>query len=380
MINTYKEKINNILEFYKNSLNTNTSKIIKNNKNCNNSNVSFTRELASNQITGDQRIFSRIFNCTIKKAVDFLEVNVNSMKNSINNITNNSSNKYYIHDFKKLAIHRLSNIIEKKIYFDKMLIIFFFYFGIQRNLIYLMQKPYLEKTFRFNSKKTIPTEYGYINTIFYNSGKYTLEHPLKMDRLRKYLPRILENCKTLKKNKINFVLNKRNNKIYTKNICYNFCIYFDGINIFGNEILQKKECYMIIEYLKVNNEIIFDIQNVGNISKLGNISLTLDDRLYYLNVMSKILFKLDENKKQNINIEKQKEYIVAFYYLLILLMPFLRGTASIAEMSLYSLWKYYIGTSLNINQTVLLDVEALTLPFSIFYHNCFNGENRYLLF
>ena len=130
------------------------------------------------------------------------------------------------------------------------------------------------------------------------------------------------------------------------------------------------------------------------VSKLGNISLKINDRLYYLNVMSKILFKLDENKKQIINIEKQKEYIekqkeyiekqkeyiVAFYYLLILLMPFLRGTASIAEMSLYSLWKYYIGTSLNINQTVLLDVEALTLPFTIFYHNCFNGENRYLLF
>lgn len=49
-------------------------------------------------------------------------------------------------------------------------------------------------------------------------------------------------------------------------------------------------------------------------------------------------------------------------------------------MSLYSLWKYYIGTPLNINQNVLLDVEALTLPFTIFYNNCFNGDERYLLF
>ncbi len=61
-------------------------------------------------------------------------------------------------------------------------------------------------------------------------------------------------------------------------------------------------------------------------------------------------------------------------------MPFKRGTASIAEMSLYSLWKYYIGIPLNINQNVLLDIEVLTLPFSIFYFNCFNGENRYLLY
>lgn len=377
MSNNFKEKINKVLNTYKNNLNTNTSKIITNNKNCNNSNVSFTRDLASNQITGNQKIFSRIFNCTINKAVEFLGVNVNSIKNSFNSIINNSNNKYYIHDFKKLAIYKSSSIIENKIYFNKMLLIFFFYFGIQRNLIYLMQNSSLNDFYRNSNiiRKKMLRDFGYVNKFSNGSDSFYCYHPLKIDRLKKYLPRILQNYKTLKDNKSIFVVDK--NKINADNqkiIYHNCCIYFDGIKIFDDTILEKKECYMIIEFIEISDKIY--LHN----SKLGNVSLTIDDRLYYLNVMSKILFKLDENKKLNINIEKQKEYIVAFYYLLILLMPFERGTASIAEMSLYSLWKYYIGIPLNISQKVLLDVEVLTLPFSIFYINCFNGENRYLLY
>jgi len=374
MSNNFKEKINKVLNTYKKNLNTNTFKIISNNKNCDNSNVSFTRDLALNQITGNQKIFSRIFNCTINKAVEFLGVNVNSIKNSFNSIINNSNNKYYIHDFKKLAIHKSSSIIENKIYFNKMLLIFFFYFGIQRNLIYLMQDPFRTDIVFYNSiRKNFLKKFGYINKLFCGSGNYTMDHPLGIDRLKKNLSRILENCEILKNINNNFIIEKKyDNSKNTKT--YDFRIYFDGINIFDDKILEKKECYMIIQYLKIGEVIYFYA------SKLGNFSLTIDDRLYYLNVMSKILYKLDENKKLNTNIEKQKEYIVAFYYLLILLMPFQRGTASIAEMSLYSLWKYYIGIPLNINQNVLLDVEVLTLPFSIFYFNCFNGENRYLLY
>jgi hypothetical protein len=374
MSNNFKEKINKVLNTYKKNLNTNTFKIISNNKNCDNSNVSFTRDLALNQITGNQKIFSRIFNCTINKAVEFLGVNVNSIKNSFNSIINNSNNKYYIHDFKKLAIHKSSSIIENKIYFNKMLLIFFFYFGIQRNLIYLMQDPFRTDIVFYNSiRKNFLKKFGYINKLFCGSGNYTMDHPLGIDRLKKNLSRILENCEILKNINNNFIIEKKyDNSKNTKT--YDFRIYFDGINIFDDKILEKKECYMIIQYLKIGEVIYFYA------SKLGNFSLTIDDRLYYLNVMSKILYKLDENKKLNTNIEKQKEYIVAFYYLLILLMPFQRGTASIAEMSLYSLWKYYIGIPLNINQNVLLDVEVLTLPFSIFYINCFNGENRYLLY
>ena len=57
-------------------------------------------------------------------------------------------------------------------------------------------------------------------------------------------------------------------------------------------------------------------------------------------------------------------------------MPFALGTASIAEMFLYSLWKFYIGTRLEIRQTIMLDVEALTSNFDIFYKNCFNNDDN----
>ena len=61
-------------------------------------------------------------------------------------------------------------------------------------------------------------------------------------------------------------------------------------------------------------------------------------------------------------------------------MPFSAGTASIAELSLYTLSIYYLGSQININKNVMLDVEALTLPFNIFYENCFKEEpnNIYL--
>ena len=57
-------------------------------------------------------------------------------------------------------------------------------------------------------------------------------------------------------------------------------------------------------------------------------------------------------------------------------MPFSLGTASIAEMFLYSLWKFYIGTRLEITQSIMLDVEALSNTFDNFYRNCFNHDEH----
>lgn len=51
-------------------------------------------------------------------------------------------------------------------------------------------------------------------------------------------------------------------------------------------------------------------------------------------------------------------------------MPFELGTAAIAEMALYSLWKYYIGIDLRINNKIMIDVEALTNDFETFKYNC----------
>ena len=55
-------------------------------------------------------------------------------------------------------------------------------------------------------------------------------------------------------------------------------------------------------------------------------------------------------------------------------MPFSMGTASISEIFLYSLWKFYVGTRLEIRQSIMLDVEALSNTFDDFYKNCFNHD------
>ena len=105
-----------------------------------------------------------------------------------------------------------------------------------------------------------------------------------------------------------------------------------------------------------------------------NISNTLESRIILFNILSECLEYLDYNKNKNsqYNIESKKEKIILFYYILIFLMPFDLGTASISEMALYSLWKYYIGTEVRINPNIMIDVEALTNDFDTFKYNCLN--------
>ena len=108
---------------------------------------------------------------------------------------------------------------------------------------------------------------------------------------------------------------------------------------------------------------------------LGNLSYTLESRIYFMKKMAKILELLDGFQNDKItNREKIIIYILVFYYLFIFLMPFQRGTASIAEISFYSLWEYYLNEKVILNSNVFLDIEALTLPFNSFYDNFFNQD------
>ena len=101
---------------------------------------------------------------------------------------------------------------------------------------------------------------------------------------------------------------------------------------------------------------------------LGNYSLNLTNRLYLLDILSYILHLLDRNISTHIS-------ILLFYYILIFLMPFTAGTATIAEIALYSLLEKYIPEKrYKINENIMIDVEALSLPFRIFYSYCFNSD------
>ena len=78
------------------------------------------------------------------------------------------------------------------------------------------------------------------------------------------------------------------------------------------------------------------------------------------------------------DMDKIKKIIIIFYYLFIYLMIFELGTASIAEISLFTLWDTYVNFDGNepliLNENTMLDVEVLSSQFSKFYTNCFNQE------
>ena len=56
-------------------------------------------------------------------------------------------------------------------------------------------------------------------------------------------------------------------------------------------------------------------------------------------------------------------------------MPFYAGTAAIAEMSLNVLLiKYFPDLIFTKNPNVMIDVEALSLPYSLFANNFFESD------
>jgi len=153
----------------------------------------------------------------------------------------------------------------------------------------------------------------------------------------------------------------KNNKNYNKDISLLKNAYGDGYSAFSqylgsfNEISYNNNRYRILIILSYCLSLLKSRDNRNNI------------------------FPTIEN-----DIDKIKKIIIIFYYLLNYSASFLLGTASIAEISLFTLWDTYINIDGNepliLNQNTMIDVEALSLPFSEFYNNCFNQEidrNKY---
>ncbi len=102
-----------------------------------------------------------------------------------------------------------------------------------------------------------------------------------------------------------------------------------------------------------------------------------DDTIFNRVNTLKIILKNFENLEiKDRNISNKIKDIISIYYYIIILMPFQLGTAAIAEIFLYSLWKFYIKSSLTINQNIMLDIEALSNTFDIFYINCLNRDSE----
>jgi len=245
--------------------------------------------------------------------------------------------KYFdkVYLFFKKEIVRLINRANYQYYY-KLIYILFYYAPMIRNLISRLQNPNTitkDGIIQENPEKF--TKHGIIHITFLDNGVHDIYHPLKMPRLEKYYDRIVTNLKL--------------NNIYI--------IYYN----------KNKNVYM---YANLNKN---EMNYFGN-NSLGNYSKTLEDRIEFINLLCEYLKELDRLKTNLTEEERKKELIMRFYYVIILLMPFALGTASIAEVMLYSLCEYYLGEKVKIDQKCLLDVEALTLPFDIFYTNCFESD------
>jgi hypothetical protein len=138
--------------------------------------------------------------------------------------------------------------------------------------------------------------------------------------------------------------------------------YYKYINFLQNAINEPKYS------ASFNN-------NMGNQNNFYIILIILSYCLHtlkYKYIRDNILLDLSND------MDKIKKIIIIFYYLFIYLMLFSMGTASIAEISLFTLWETYVNIDgnnpLTLNQNTMIDVEVLSLPFSKFYINCIRQE------
>ena len=249
--------------------------------------------------------------------------------------------KYFdkVYLFFKKKIIRLINRANYQYYY-KLIYILFYYAPMIRNLISRLQNPNtITKDGIIEENPTKFTKHGIIHITFIDNDEHDICHSLNMQRLETYNDRILTNLKSndLKSNDLIIKIYYNKNK---------------NVYIYAN--LNKNKVYY-------------------NYS-LGNYSETLEDRFEFINLLCEYLKELDRLKNNSTEKERKKELIMRFYYVIILLMPFMLGTASIAEVMLYSMWEYYLGEKVKIDQKCLLDVEALTLPFDNFYNNCFETD------
>jgi hypothetical protein len=313
-------------------------------------------------------VFNLIVSLTIKKIIEILDMDINSLEFGISNI---------------------NNIHER--YFNKIKLFLFYYAPVRRRLIALICKS--DDPFRF----------GTLHIAKYPS-RY-IPHPIKMKRFDKYFPRLFYNFSRLYDFYDN--VNYFKDIVYTTDNYIKINFYSDKMEDFSKDNLNllnkysNKKSYIKIVLDKKNFNYLIEKNNSVNIFKMfidyydknennnlnnnmTHIKNFLDNTTignnvvnqnYNFNLLTICLQKLDELNKNN-NINDMKYYIILFYYNIILLMPFSLGTASIAEMVLYSLWKYYIRNDIKINDNIMLDVEALTNPFDIFYDNCLTNDSN----
>ena len=361
---------------------------------------SFSRKIVTNHQNSNQVVYDYIFNCTIARMQKLLGEDIKYFQTIIKKLSLFNS-EYYLSKIKGFSDIINNNQITEKEYFAKLVYILFFYAAMNRNLIDILQKK--KKSINKNSRIP-PTKYGiYFFILTMNSNNYYLKHPFSMTRFNNYLDRIRANISTIS----SIISNSNNpyNSFISSTIEGEINNRYRIVEIYY--LPKNKNIFCGYELLMSNNTITNTNTNTNiKYSFLFNKSESRNGQLQLLNELCIYLKKLDQLKSTSTNTNtntsnntrnntsnntsnntinntsnsrirnKKKELIMRFYYVIIFLMPFKLGTASIAEMMLYSLYQYYLDKKVVIRRNIMLDVEALMLPFPIFFDNCFNNNNK----
>ena len=379
--NNIKRKINKFIKKYTNTLNEFSKEELSYNKDFEIIQINkFSRNLVTNYQNKSQYVYDYIVNCSISRTIYYLNKKYTFFEERLNQMLK-YKDKYYISIIIDSIYSIKNQIIENdnKPYYSKIIYILFFYLGIQRQIIYFLQNNIINKFY--------PSPYGILQHNLFKNESINVHHPITMKRFENYENRLINNINKIldiKNNSIKINNYYANNKEQTKKYI-SYKIFFNLLdnkyNKYNIPFIFNKEIY-ITSFLVINNNKLIKNRFHG----INNIS-NLEGRLYLLNIISYCLKILDNNLNNTRNlteteetnkiiIDEIKEFIIIIYYLIIFIMPFQLGTASISEMFLYSLWKKYIGKSLKINQNIMLDVEALTLPYEVFKKNCFEKDNE----
>jgi hypothetical protein len=386
--NNIKRKINKFIKKYTNTLNEFSKEELSYNKDFEIIQINkFSRNLVTNYQNKSQYVYDYIVNCSISRTIDYLNKKYTFFEDRLKEMLKDKLLSSIIID----AINSIQNTIidiDNKPYYSKIIYILFFYLGIQRQIIYVLQN---------NINNLNLSSYGVLKHNLFRDKLFEIHHPITMKRFENYENRLINNIYkilTIKNNsiEINYFSEINNNKNISYEIFFNLLNNKNNILTKNSLELGKKAKYnipfifnkniYISSYFIINNNKLIKNRYHG-INNMSN----LEGRLYLLNIISYCLKILDNNLNNTRNlseteetnkiiIDEIKEFIIIIYYLIIFIMPFTLGTASISEMFLYSLWKKYIGKKLKINDNIMLDVEALTLPYELFKKNCFEIDQE----
>jgi len=344
----------------------------------------YSKRIVPNYKNKNQNVFNLIFAGTVIRVIDFLGMENIIFKQKLDEIIGNIDihiipSRYGIYKIFELIDEETLENIKYKNYYYKLIYIFFCFVVNERKLIELLQS--YNNIHKVNNFYDI--QHGSFD-FFISPNEYGLVHNFSMDRLKDY-SRLQHNLQLLynlfneneNENDLDYNINEYSSKI---NNTISYCelkIYlilpdnFLNGSLFSskNDYDNNKNNYLNIKFIHTSNEVKTNISEYKTKKLcLGNYSLNLTNRLYLLDILSYILHLLDRNISTHIS-------ILLFYYILIFLMPFTAGTATIAEIALYSLLEKYIPEKrYKINENIMIDVEALSLPFRIFYSYCFNSD------